>query len=92
MLALVSLGAGLLLNKGMAAMEKYTFPAGDEKHEGACLTWLHAKTYGKAYQKSIEQIWVQMAKSLYTYEKVHIMVYDEQEEARVRRLLENCEL
>lgn len=48
MLALVSLGAGLLLNKELAATEKYTFLAEDEKHEGAYLTWPHAKTYGKA--------------------------------------------
>lgn len=86
--ALVSLGAGLLVNKEVAAMEKYTFPAEDEKHEGTWLTWPHAKTYGKAYRKSIEPIWVQMAKSLHTGEKVHIMVYDEQEEARVHALLE----
>ncbi|MBG9368107.1 agmatine deiminase family protein [Streptococcus sp. NLN64] len=69
-------------------MEKFTFPAEDEKHEGTWLTWPHAKTYGKAYQKAIEPIWVQMAESLHTGEKVHIMVYDEQEEARVHALLE----
>ncbi|MBJ6746688.1 agmatine deiminase family protein [Streptococcus sp. 121] len=87
-LALVSLGAGCLVNKEVAAVEKFTFPAEDEKHEGTWLTWPHAKTYGKAYQKAVEPIWVQMAESLHTGEKVHIMVYDEQEEARVHALLE----
>lgn len=52
------------------------FPVEEEKHEGTWLTWPHPHTYGKTYSEKIEPIWIQMAKSLSTGEKVHIIAYD----------------
>lgn len=56
-------------------------------HEGTWLIWPHPYTYGLAYQREIEAIWVQMTKALHVGEKVHLIAYDESEERRIRKLL-----
>lgn len=66
----------------------YRMPAEDLPHEGTWLTWPHRHTYGKKYQKEIENIWVQMVKALHTGERVHIVVYDKTEQANVTKLLD----
>lgn len=65
----------------------YTMPAEDLPHEGTWLTWPHRYTYGIEYQREVEDIWVQMAASLHTGERVHIVAYDKTEQARITKLL-----
>lgn len=55
----------------------YQYPYEDQKHAATWLTWPHPHTYGQAYFKSIEPIWVEMAKGLTPTEKVKIVAYDE---------------
>ncbi|MBB5182124.1 agmatine deiminase family protein [Catenisphaera adipataccumulans] len=55
----------------------YTFPDENQKHEGTWLIWPHAHTYGKAYARSIEPIWIEMVKALAPGEHVHIIAYDQ---------------
>lgn len=72
-----------------ATQTSYTFPAEEEQHEGAWLTWPHQHTYGKAYAQSVEDIWVEMAKALAPGERVHIIAYDQVEQERIGQLLED---
>lgn len=65
----------------------YTMPAEDLPHEGTWLTWPHKYTYGVDYQNEIESIWVQMVQALHPDEKVHIVAYDEEEQAGIEKLL-----
>lgn len=60
-----------------ADTETYVFPDENEKHEGTWLIWPHEHTYGKAYARSLEPIWIQMTKALAEGENVHILAYDE---------------
>lgn len=63
------------------------FPAEDEIHEGTWLTWPHPHTYGKRYVKSIEPIWITMAKELSQGEKVHIIAYDNKLKGHIEEVL-----
>lgn len=65
----------------------YNMPAEELPHEGTWLTWPHPYTYGVEYQKEIEEIWIQMTQALNTSERVHIVAYDKNEQARIEKLL-----
>lgn len=64
----------------------YTMPAEEEPHEGTWLQWPHNYTY-RGHTDRHDETFVAMAKALHTGERVHIVVYDANEEARVRNLL-----
>lgn len=70
-----------------AGVTPYTFPAEDSQHEGTWLIWPHRYTYGKKYQKALEQIWIEMVQALSPGERVHIVAYNQQEQARITKLL-----
>lgn len=61
----------------------------NSKHEGTWLTWPHKYTYGEEYQNEIENIWVQMTKSIHIGENVHIIAYNEKEKIRIEKILIN---
>lgn len=65
----------------------YTMPTEDSLHEGTWLTWPHKYTYGVEYQNEIEDIWVQMTTELHANERVHIVAYNQKEQARIEKLL-----
>jgi agmatine deiminase len=62
-------------------------PEESETHEGTWLEWPHHHQYGKTYRDRLDGTWVAMTKTLVQSEKVHIVVYDENEEKRVKKLL-----
>lgn len=67
----------------------YTFPAEWEDHEGTWLIWPHH--YGiitPDYVDMIEEVWVEITKALHTGEKVHIVAYNEEEQARITSQLQ----
>ena len=67
---------------------EYTFPGEWEEHEGTWLIWPH--NYGvitPKYVDMIDDIWVTMTKSLHTGERVHIVVYNDNERSRISTLL-----
>jgi agmatine deiminase len=68
----------------------YTMPDESQPHEGTWLQWPHQYQYGVAYRNSLDQTWVDMTKELVSSEKVHIIVYDATEQARVTALLNNA--
>lgn len=77
----------------------YFFPSEEAEHEGTWLAWPHkyadkqAYYFGEAgidaevYSQMLEPVWVDITKALHTGETVHIIVYNEQEQARVENLL-----
>lgn len=77
--------------------KQYQYLSEEDKHEGTWLTWPH--DYGSvydyytkpgastSYRDDIEDIWVAMTKALHTGEKVHIVAYDEKEQAHIKKLL-----
>ncbi|EQF25549.1 porphyromonas-type peptidyl-arginine deiminase family protein [Clostridioides difficile CD160] len=67
--------------------KKYYMTLEDEEHEGTWLQWPHSYTYGKEYQKRIEDVWVKMTKSLVEGENVHIVAYNNSEKDRIENLL-----
>lgn len=67
---------------------EYTFPKENEQHEGTWLIWPHKYSYGEKYQKELEPIWIKMTKALAPGEKVHIVAYNRQEQARIAKILE----
>lgn len=93
----IAAAAGLLLTGcGQSAEEtsvtSYTIPPESGEHEGTWLIWPHQYTYGLSYREEIEPIWVSMTKALVSGEKVHIIAYDETEEARITKVLEDNEI
>ena len=82
----------------------YFFPGEDVTHEGTWLTWPHKyadkQTYyfgeegidGDVYVEMLEPIWIEMTKALHTGETVHIIVYNEEEQARVGNILKENEV
>lgn len=66
----------------------YTMPEESELHEGTWLQWPHQYQYGETYRDRLDQTWVDMTKALVTSEKVHLIVYDEDEKRRVEELLD----
>ena len=81
----------------------FFFPSEEAHHEGTWLTWPHKYAYnqdyyfdggidGETYVELIEPVWLEMTKALHTGETVHIIVYNEEELARVENLLSENEV
>ncbi len=68
----------------------YTMPDESQTHEGTWLQWPHEYQYGVTYRNRLDQTWVDMTKELVSSEKVHLIVYDATEQARVTTLLNNA--
>lgn len=80
--------------------ETFFFPSEEEKHEGTWLTWPHKYAYkqfyyfgeegidGEVYVELLEPVWIDIAKALHTGETVHIIAYNEEEQARIEKLLQ----
>ncbi|MEQ1894188.1 MAG: agmatine deiminase family protein [Planctomycetota bacterium] len=64
-----------------------SMPPETAAHEGTWLQWPHRFTYGTTYRNQVEPSWVAMVRTLVESERVHLIVYDASEEARVRNLL-----
>lgn len=74
---------------GEETASSYRFPGEWEEHEGTWIIWPH--DYGlidPEYVDMIDEIWITMTLALHTAERVHIVAYDENEESRIRGLLE----
>ena len=83
-------GCSLLPRKEIAPETpiEFVMPGEWVEHEGTWLIWPH--DYGviePEYVDMIDDIWVTMTKALHTGEKVHIVVYNENEQSRVSDLL-----
>ncbi|MFN0032671.1 MAG: agmatine deiminase family protein [Flavobacteriales bacterium] len=57
----------------------YTMPAEHTMHEGTWLQWPHNHLYGPWYIEDLEPTFLQMTEALIVGEKVHIILYDENE-------------
>ena len=85
-------------------LSTYFFPSEEVAHEGTWLTWPHKYAYkqtyyfgeegidGEVYAQMLEPTWIEIAKALHTGETVHIVVYNDEELARVSALLEENEV
>ena len=71
--------------------DTYTMPGEDELHEGTWLQWPHNHTYPGHSQRH-DGTFIAITKALHTGERVHIIVYDQDEEQRVRALLAHAQL
>lgn len=83
---------------------KFFFPSEEVTHEGTWLTWPHKyadkQTYyfgeegidGEVYVEMLEPVWIEITKALYTGETVHIIVYNEAEQTRIKNLLQENEV
>lgn len=65
----------------------YTMPEESDPHEGTWLQWPHEYQYGVTFRDRLDQAWVDMTKELVSSEKVHLIVYDADEQTRVTNLL-----
>jgi agmatine deiminase len=70
----------------------YIMPAEDERHEGTWLQWPHEYQYGKKYSEELDDTWVAMTAALVQSEKVHIIVYDEDEKEKVTEILKEADV
>ncbi|WP_152969682.1 agmatine/peptidylarginine deiminase [Pedobacter sp. Hv1] len=70
----------------------YTMPEESALHEATWLQWPHEYQYGKTYRNRLDETWIAMTKALVKSEKVHLIVYNELEKARVTQLLENAQV
>lgn len=69
--------------------KKYRMPAEWEEHEGTWLSWPHRFSFvGKDYREKLDDIWVAITNALHSGERVHIIVYDQEEKEHVTKLLE----
>lgn len=68
----------------------YKMPEEAAPHEGTWLQWPHEFQYGKSYRNRLDATWVAMTQALVTGEKVHLMVYDQDEQERVMELLQTA--
>jgi len=66
----------------------YTFSEESEPHEGTWLQWPHHYQYGKKFRDRLDPTWIALTKELVTSEKVHLIAYDETEQARITALLQ----
>lgn len=70
----------------------YTMPEESTLHEGTWLQWPHEYQYGKTYRNRLDKTWIDMTKALILNEKVHIIVYNQDEQQRVIKLLEQAQV
>lgn len=78
----------------------FFFPSEEQPHEGTWLTWPHKyadkQSYyfgeygidGEVYAQMLEPLWVEITKELHVGETVHIIAYNQQEELRIKNLLQ----
>lgn len=66
----------------------YTMPAESSPHEGTWLQWPHEYQYGLPYSIKLNNTWIDITKALVSSERVHIIVYNESEKAKVIKMLE----
>ena len=64
----------------------FQMPAEEARHEGTWLQWPHDYTY-RNHSIRHDETFIAIAKALHIGEKVHIIVYNEEEENRVKNLL-----
>lgn len=69
----------------------YTMPGEEEPHEGTWLQWPHNHTY-PGHAERHDATFIAITKALHTGERVHIIVYDQVEEERVRALLQQAKV
>jgi agmatine deiminase len=81
---LVLLLFSALLN---AQTVQYTMPGEDMQHEGTWLQWPHNFTYPPWHQDDNESAFIEMVAALEIGEKVHIIVYDANEQTHVQQTL-----
>lgn len=79
---------------------KFFFPSEEEQHEGTWLAWPHKYAYkqfyyfgeegidGDVYVELLEPVWIEITKALHTGETVHIIAYNEEEQVRIEKLLQ----
>lgn len=65
----------------------YTMPSEEERHEGTWLQWPHNYGWDPRHIERYQESWIQMAQALHTGERVHIIVFNQSELNRVRKLL-----
>lgn len=95
MLMLLMMGC----SKSQEESAAFFFPSEEALHEGTWLTWPHKYAYkqsyyfgeegidGELYAEMLEPIWIEMTRALHTGETVHIIVYNEEEQTRVKNVL-----
>ena len=69
---------------------QYTMPAEDMQHEGTWLQWPHNFTYPPYHQDDNEPAFIEMVAALESTEKVHIVVYDANDQSHVQQALTNA--
>ena len=74
------------------AQVECTMPEEASEHEGTWLQWPHNDLYGPTYISDVEQTFVSMANALQSGEKVHIIVIDSAELARIINVLNNASI
>lgn len=96
----VLLMAGCAALPGQESAAAFFFPGEEVTHEGTWLTWPHKyagkQAYyfgeegidGEVYAQMLEPLWIEITKALHTGETVHIIVYNEDEQARVEHILQ----
>jgi agmatine deiminase len=67
--------------------EVYVMPSEEEKHEGTWLQWPHNYGWDPRHIQRYQEAWIQMTQALHTGERVHIIVYNQSELIRVRKVL-----
>ncbi len=70
----------------------YTMPEESALHEGTWLQWPHEYQYGKTYRNRLDDTWIAMTKALVGSEKIHLVVYDLEEQERVTELLKKSQV
>ncbi len=80
----------ILLSITFGYSQSYKMPEEGQPHKGTWLQWPHQYQYGSTYRNRLDATWVAMTKALVSGEKVHIIVYDNTELARITTLLNNA--
>ncbi|NLR67605.1 agmatine deiminase family protein [Chitinophaga varians] len=70
----------------------YKMPEEAAPHEGTWLQWPHEYQYGRAYRNRLDATWIAMTQALVPGEKVHLVVYDQDERERVADLLQTAQV
>ena len=69
---------------------QYTMPSEDMQHEGTWLQWPHNFTYPPYHLEDNEPAFIEMVAALESTEKVHIVVYDVNDQTHVQQALINA--
>ena len=69
---------------------QYTMPGEDMQHEGTWLQWPHNFTYPPYHLEDNEPAFIEMVAALESTEKVHIVVYDANDQTHVQQALINA--